>query len=75
MGIQAAEISAILKEQIKNFGQDAQVAEAQAKSKEMIAQAKQQLAAEAAAAKGSLEAEARSLAGKIATQILDGRAA
>ncbi len=27
MGIQAAEISAILKEQIKNFGQDAQVAE------------------------------------------------
>ena len=27
MGIQAAEISAILKEQIKNFGQEAQVAE------------------------------------------------
>ena len=27
MGIQAAEISAILKEQIKNFGQDAEVAE------------------------------------------------
>lgn len=27
MGIQAAEISAILKDQIKNFGQDAQVAE------------------------------------------------
>ena len=27
MGIQAAEISAILKEQIKNFGKDAQVAE------------------------------------------------
>ncbi|MEY3306561.1 MAG: hypothetical protein RLZZ413_599, partial [Pseudomonadota bacterium] len=26
MGIQAAEISAILKEQIKNFGQDAEVA-------------------------------------------------
>ena len=27
MGIQAAEISAILKDQIKNFGQDAEVAE------------------------------------------------
>ena len=27
MGIQAAEISAILKEQIKNFGKDAEVAE------------------------------------------------
>ena len=27
MGIQAAEISAILKEQIKNFGQEAEVAE------------------------------------------------
>jgi F-type H+-transporting ATPase subunit alpha len=27
MGIQAAEISAILKEQIKSFGQDAEVAE------------------------------------------------
>ena len=27
MGIQAAEISAILKEQIKNFGQDVEVAE------------------------------------------------
>ncbi len=27
MGIQAAEISAILKDQIKNFGKDAEVAE------------------------------------------------
>ena len=27
MGIQAAEISAILKEQIKNFGQEAEVAD------------------------------------------------
>ena len=27
MGIQAAEISAILKDQIKNFGQEAEVAE------------------------------------------------
>ena len=27
MGIQAAEISAILKEQIKNFGQEAEVSE------------------------------------------------
>lgn len=55
--------------------QEAQVAAAQAKSKELVANAKQQLAAEAAVAKASLEAEARQLAGKIAGQILDGRAA
>ena len=35
MGIQAAEISAILKDQIKNFGQEAEVAEMRERIQEM----------------------------------------
>lgn len=55
--------------------QDAQIAAAQGQSKQMLAQAKEKIAVEAAAAKAGLEAEARTLAARIASQILDGRAA
>lgn len=55
--------------------QDLQIAEASARSKQMIAEAREKIAGEAAAARHTLEAEARALASRITDQILDGRAA
>lgn len=55
--------------------QAAQIAEAATRSKAVLTAAREQLAADAAAARQNLEAESRDLASKIASQVLQGRAA
>lgn len=55
--------------------QAAQIADAATKSKAALAAAHQQLAGETATARQTLEGEARELAAKIASQVLEGRAA
>ncbi|MBL8179548.1 MAG: hypothetical protein JNK48_33020 [Bryobacterales bacterium] len=55
--------------------QSAQIADAAARSKAALEAARAQLASETAAARQALDAESRELASKIATQILEGRAA
>ena len=55
--------------------QAAQIADAAGKSKAALALAREQLAAETAAARQSLDVDARELAGRITSQVLEGRAA
>lgn len=55
--------------------QTAQIAAAAAQSKAALESAKAELAAEAVAARQALEAETRELAGRIASHVLEGRAA
>lgn len=55
--------------------QEAQIATAQEAVKQQVAAAKLTIATETAAARGTLETEARILAGRIADNILQGRAA
>lgn len=55
--------------------QAAQIADAAARSKAALAAARQQIADEAAAARQVLEGEAHELARKIASRVLEGRAA
>ncbi|MCC6369333.1 MAG: ATP synthase F0 subunit B [Bryobacterales bacterium] len=55
--------------------QAAQVAVASRRAKEMVASAKEQIAAETAAARQALDGESRTLAAQIAETVLQGRAA
>lgn len=52
--------------------QEAQIAEASAKARDLVAAAREQVAAEAAAARQSLESESRLLADRIASSVLSG---